>query len=294
MRILILGATGMLGTDLLDEWRKHETSGPKPELFPSGSADADVRDPFQVDGLVQKTRPDWIVVCAAYTDVDGCEKNRDLAFAVNATGVENVARSAERIGARVFLVSTDYVFDGKGTRPYETTDRVSPINVYGASKAAGEEALRKNHSSWCIARTSWLFGVHGPSFPEKILKAAETRPELSVVNDQIGSPTYTRDLAAAIRGLIERNARRIVHINNEGVCSWYDFAREILAQSGLGAIPVHPITTDQAARPARRPNYSVLSPASLHVYGIRLRLWQEALKTFLAERSAANHGPSRS
>ena len=294
MRILILGATGMLGTDLLDEWRKHETSGPKPELFPAGSADADVRDPFQVDGLVQKTRPDWIVVCAAYTDVDGCEKNRDLAFAVNATGVENVARSAERIGARVFLVSTDYVFDGMGTRPYETTDRVSPINVYGASKAAGEEALRKNHSAWCIARTSWLFGLHGPSFPEKILKAAETRPELSVVNDQIGSPTYTRDLAAAIRDLIEKNARRIVHINNEGVCSWYDFARETLAQSGLGATRVHPITTGQAARPARRPNYSVLSPASLHAYGTRLRLWQEALKAFLMDRSATNQRPSKS
>ena len=292
MRVLILGATGMLGTDLLDEWRKRASdkrsgSGPQTEVFAAGSADADVRDPFQVDALVQKTHPDWIVMCAAYTDVDGCETNRDLAFAVNATGVENVARSAERIGARVFLVSTDYVFDGKGTRPYETTDRVAPINIYGASKAAGEEALRKNHSAWCIARTSWLFGVHGPSFPGKILKAAETRPELSVVEDQIGSPTYTRDLAAAIRALIEKNARRIVHVSNEGVCSWYDFAREILAQRGRGVIPVHPITTDQSARPARRPNYSVLSPASLHAYGIRLRPWQEALGAFLAENKSS-------
>src|SRR5215470_7030570 len=199
MRILILGATGMLGTDLLDEWRKHETSGPKPELFPAGSADADVRDPFQVDGLVQKTRPDWIVLCAAYTDVDGCEKNRDLAFAVNATGSENVARAAQKVRASVFLVSTDYVFDGQGTRPYETSDPIAPINVYGASKAAGEAALRNNCSNWCIGRTSWLFGVRGPSFPDKILKAAETKPELSVVNDQVGSPTYTRDLAIAIR-----------------------------------------------------------------------------------------------
>src|SRR5262249_40504491 len=150
-----------------------------------------------------------------------------------------------------FLVSTDYVFDGKGTRPYETTDPIAPINVYGASKAAGEQALRDNSSLWCIARTSWLFGVHGPSFPEKILKAAETRPELSVVNDQVGSPTHTRDLAVAIRELVHKDARNITHITNEGICSWYDFAREILALTGYSGIPVHAITTDQSARPAR-------------------------------------------
>jgi dTDP-4-dehydrorhamnose reductase len=285
MRVLVLGATGMLGTDLLDEWNHTASSGAEShdDLIPAGSADADLRDSAQIEQLVQKVRPDWVIVCAAYADVDGCEKNRELAFAVNATGVENAARSAEKIGARVFLVSTDYVFDGKGTRPYETDDRVLPINVYGASKAAGEEALRKNSSQWCIGRTSWLFGVHGPSFPEKILKAAETRPELSVVNDQVGSPTYTRDLACAIRDLVRKDARGIVHINNEGVCSWFDFAKEILTQSDRGSIPVHPITTDQSARPARRPNYSVMSPASLHAYGIRLRTWQQALTAFLKE-----------
>jgi len=282
MRVLVLGATGMLGTDLLDEWNGVEPATGD-ELIAAGSADADIRDAGPVDQLLRKVRPDWVVNCAAYTDVDGCEKNRDLAFAVNATGVENVARAAEKIGARVFHVSTDYVFDGNGTRPYETSDPVAPINVYGASKLAGEEALQKNASSWCIGRTSWLFGVHGPSFPEKILKAAETRPELSVVNDQVGSPTYTRDLARAIRDLVRRDARGIVHISNDGVCSWFDFAKEILAQSGLRN-PVHPISTDQSARPARRPNYSVMSPARLHAYGIQLRSWQEALKAFLKER----------
>ena len=286
MRVLVLGATGMLGTDLLDEWNKSRShrGEARDELIAAGSTEADVRDGLQVEQFIQKARPDWVVVCAAYTDVDGCEKNRELAFAVNSTGVENVAGSAEKIGARVFLVSTDYVFDGKGTRPYETDDPVAPINVYGASKAAGEEALRKNSSQWCIGRTSWLFGVHGPSFPEKILKAAETRPELSVVNDQIGSPTYTRDLACAIRDLVRKDARGIVHINNEGVCSWFGFAKEILSQTGRGSLTVHPITTDQAARPARRPNYSVLSPASLHANGIRLRAWQEAMAAFLKER----------
>jgi dTDP-4-dehydrorhamnose reductase len=287
MRVLVLGATGMLGTDLLQEWNRTAPSDfGTDELVPAGSAEADLRDDAQVDRLIQKSRPDWVVVCAAYTDVDGCEKNRELAFAVNATGVENVARSAEKISARVFLVSTDYVFGGKGTRPYETDELVAPINVYGASKAAGEEALRKNSADWCIGRTSWLFGVHGPSFPEKILKAAETRPELSVVDDQVGSPTYTRDLARAIRGLVGKDARGIVHITNEGSCSWFEFAREILSQSARESISVLPITTDQSARPARRPGYSVLSPTSLHAFGIRTRRWQEALQSFLKERTS--------
>ena len=283
MRILVLGARGMLGTDLIEEWNN---AAPADVLIAAGSAEADIRDAIQVDRLIQKVTPDWVIVCAALTDVDGCEKNRELAFAVNATGVENVARSAEKIAARVFLVSTDYVFDGKGKRPYETSDPVAPINVYGASKAAGEEALRRASTAWCIGRTSWLFGIHGPSFPEKILKAAETRPELSVVNDQVGSPTYTRDLAQAIVQLVKDDARGIVQIHNDGVCSWFDFAKEILAQNGLNT-RVHPITTDQSARPARRPNYSVMSPSSLHAYGIRLREWRQALSAFLKERSVS-------
>jgi dTDP-4-dehydrorhamnose reductase len=282
MRVLVLGARGLLGTDLLNEWRTDE-------LIAAGSAEADLRDATQVDSLLERVHPDWVIVCAAYTDVDGCERNRELAFAVNATGVRNAARSAQKIGARVFLTSTDYVFDGNGSRPYETTDPIRPINVYGASKAAGEEALRETHSSWCIGRTSWLFGVHGQSFPEKILQAAETRPELFVVNDQIGSPTYTRDLARAIRELVKKDARGIVHITNEGFCSWYDFTRQILARSGRQSVSVYPISTDQAARPARRPNYSVLSPASLHAYGISTRPWAEALEAYLEERSSLKY-----
>jgi dTDP-4-dehydrorhamnose reductase len=280
MRVLVLGATGMLGTDLLKEWRSDE-------LIPAGSGEADLRDFAQLERLVGNVRPDWIVLSAAYTDVDGCERNPELAFAVNASGVENVARAARSFGARVFLVSTDYVFDGRADRPYETDDPVAPINVYGASKAAGEAALESGHSAWCIGRTSWLFGVRGPSFPDKILRAAETRPELSVVNDQIGSPTYTRDLARAIRDLVLKDARGIVHITNQGICSWFDFACEILLQSGRNSVPVLPISTDQSARPARRPNYSALSPSSLHAYGLRLRPWQEALKAFLQERQGA-------
>jgi dTDP-4-dehydrorhamnose reductase len=269
----------MLGTDLVSEWQSDE-------LIPAGSAEADLRNFNEVEKLIVKVRPEWIVVSAAYTDVDGCERDPELAFAVNATGVENVARAAQSVAARVFLVSSDYVFDGLGNRPYEIDDPVAPINVYGAAKAAGEAALRKYHSAWCIGRTSWLFGIHGPSFPEKILSAAQTRPQLSVVNDQIGSPTYTRDLACAIRDLVRKDARGITHITNEGICSWYDFACEILSLSGQKKIPVLPISTDQSARPARRPKYSVLSAASLHAYNLRLRPWQQALRAFLQERSS--------
>ncbi len=279
MRILVLGARGMLGTDLLKEWQSDD-------LIPAGSAEADIRNFAAVQKLVSGVRPDWIVLSAAYTDVDGCERNPELAFAVNGTGVENVARAAQSIAARIFLVSTDYVFDGASSRPYEIDDTIAPLNVYGASKAAGEAALRNSASAWCIGRTSWLFGVNGPSFPQKILQAAQTRPELCVVNDQVGSPTYTRDLACAIRDLVRKDARGITHITNQGICSWFDFAREILLQSGCQSVPVLPITTDQSARPARRPNYSVLSPTSLHAYSVRLRPWQEALRAFLQERSS--------
>jgi dTDP-4-dehydrorhamnose reductase len=279
MRILVLGARGMLGTDLLKEWQSDD-------LIPADSAEADIRNFAEVQKLVSGVRPDWIVLSAAYTDVDGCERDPELAFAVNGTGVENVARAAQAIAARIFLVSTDYVFAGVSSRPYENDDPIAPLNVYGASKAAGEAALRNSTAAWCIGRTSWLFGVNGPSFPQRILQAAETRPELSVVNDQVGSPTYTRDLACAIRDLVRKDARGITHITNEGICSWFDFAREILLQSGRQSVPVLPITTDQSGRPARRPNYSVLSPASLHAYGLRLRPWQEALRAFLEERSS--------
>ncbi|HVO58739.1 MAG TPA: dTDP-4-dehydrorhamnose reductase [Dongiaceae bacterium] len=282
MRILVLGARGMLGRDLLDEWSSEKSD----QVIPAGSAEADLREFDQVRALVEKARPEWIIVSAAYTDVDGCERNPELAFAVNGTGVGNVARAAQSTGSRVLLVSTDYVFDGQGTRPYEINDPIAPLSVYGKSKAAGEAALQADApQGWVIARTSWLFGVHGPSFPAKILQAADSRPELSVVNDQIGSPTYTRDLARAIRQLVQKGAHGIFHVTDEGVCSWFDFAREILALSGRSN-PVLPITTDQSARPARRPAYSVLSPASLHAVGIRTRPWQEALRAFLAEKSA--------
>jgi dTDP-4-dehydrorhamnose reductase len=275
MRVLLIGANGMLGKDIVQEWKDDE-------LIPATSRDADIRDFQQVERLITATRPEWIVLTAAYTDVDGSERDPEGAFAVNGKGTENVAVVAEKYGAKVLYTSTDYVFDGKGTRPYEPADTITPINVYGASKARGEQAIQAGLRDWCIVRTSWLFGASGSSFPEKILRAAETRPELSVVSDQVGSPTYTRDLAAAIRSLVHADARGFVSVTNSGICSWFEFAKEILRQAGKNNA-VKAIDTVQAARAAKRPAYSVLSPAALHALGITVRHWREALPPYLAE-----------
>jgi dTDP-4-dehydrorhamnose reductase len=265
----------MLGKDIVQEWKDDE-------LIPATSRDADIRNYEQVERLITATRPEWIVLTAAYTDVDGSERDPEAAFAVNGKGTENVASVAEKYGAKVLYTSTDYVFDGQGTRPYEPADPIAPINVYGESKARGEQALQASLRDWCIVRTSWLFGASGSSFPEKILRAAESRPELSVVSDQVGSPTYTRDLAGAIRGLVHADARGFVSVTNSGTCSWFEFAKEILRQAGKNN-PVKPIDTAQAARAAKRPAYSVLSPSALHALGITVRHWREALPPYLAE-----------
>ena len=275
MRVLLIGANGMLGKDIVQEWR-HD------ELIPATSRDADIRNYEQVERLITASRPEWIVLAAAYTDVDGSERDPEAAFAVNGKGTENVAGVAQKYGAKVLYISTDYVFDGQGKRPYEPADPIAPINVYGESKARGEQAIQASLRDWCIVRTSWLFGASGSSFPEKILRAAETRPELSVVSDQVGSPTYTRDLAVAIHGLVHADARGFVNVTNSGTCSWFEFAQEILRQAGKNN-PVIPIDTVQAARAAKRPAYSVLSPAALHTFGITVRHWREALPPYLAE-----------
>ncbi len=279
MRILVIGSNGMLGKDLVQDW-------PGDEVIPATSLDADIRDLEQVRQLASRTRPDWIVLTAAYTDVDGSEKNPELALAVNGEGTKNVARAAQEFGAKLFYVSTDYLFDGTATHPIEPQHPIAPLNVYGQSKAAGENAIQQNHSAWCIARTSWLFGAKGSSFPEKILRAAETRPELTVVADQFGSPTFTRDLASAIHQLVQADARGILNATNSGSCSWFEFAKEVLRQAGRSSVRVLPISTADAGRPAKRPAYSVLSPASLHQHGIHLRCWQDATAAYLKELRA--------
>jgi dTDP-4-dehydrorhamnose reductase len=265
----------MLGSDLVEQWTDDE-------VIPATSGDVDIREIGKLRHLITQVHPEWVVLAAAYTDVDGSERNPELAFAVNGEGTRNVARIAQELGRKLFYVSTDYVFDGTSHRPYEPDDPVHPLNVYGASKAAGENAVREQSKHWLIARTSWLFGASRTSFPEKILRAAARQSQIKVVADQIGSPTFTKDLATAIRDLIRSDARGILHITNSGSCSWFEFAKEVLLRGGRKT-PILPITTAEADRLAKRPAYSVLSPASLTVRGITLRSWQEAVDAYLAD-----------
>ncbi len=277
MKAMILGSSGLLGQALMREWKADDVVG-------FSSRDVDIRDANKVEDAVHRTRSDWIVLAAAYADVDGCESNPDRAFAVNRDGAVNVARAAKESGANLLFLSSDYVFDGRKTVPYETADPRHPQSVYGRSKAEAEVGLLEVLPDCCIVRTSWLFGSGGKCFPDTILKLAATRPTLDVVDDQRGCPTYCVDLARAITDLCHRGARGILHVTNAGDCSWFEFAREIVKSSGL-ASQVRPVSSAQMARPAPRPAYSVLSGTSLKDYRIAMPTWRDALRRYLDERA---------
>ncbi len=280
MRVTIFGATGLLGKALLGAW-----DSKRDKVVGLGSKDADVRDADQVRAVLERTQPEWIVNAAAYTDVDGCEVHRELAFAVNCQGAVNVAAAAKSRGAQLILLSTDYVFDGLSTQPYETTAPRAPRSVYGNSKAQAETRIAEILPGACIVRTSWLFGVGGKCFPDTILKMAEKRPAVEVVDDQRGSPTHAPDLAQAIVALCRQRATGIVHVTNAGDCSWFEFAAEIARAAKLNLV-VRPTTSEKFARPAERPKYSVLSARSREQYGIAMPHWKDALATYLAARLA--------
>lgn len=276
MRVLIFGASGMLGRDLLPAFAEHHVTG-------LGSRDVDLRDASRVSEAVRRACPDWIILSAAYTDVDGCEQDPEKAFAVNRDGAVNVANAALEAGSRLLFVSTDYVFDGSRRTPYEIEDSRNPINVYGRAKAEAEVRLSEILPGCCIVRTSWLFGKGGKCFPDTMLLLAKTKSEIRVVHDQRGCPTYTADLARAIAELTGKNAHGIVHATNRGNCSWYEFAHETLAAKSPNVV-VLPTTTAEFPRPAKRPAYSVLSEASLRSVGIELPPWQDALQRYLSVR----------
>ena len=276
MRVLILGATGMLGKDLVRAFSAQEVIG-------LGSKDADLRDSAQVSRVVQQARPDWVILSAAYADVDGCEADPGRAFGVNCDGAAYVATAAFQNGSRLVFVSSDYVFDGEKLTPYEVGDPRGPINVYGRSKAEAEVRLLEILPECCIVRTSWLFGTGGKCFPDTMRQLAASRPELRVVNDQRGCPTFTPDLARTMAQLTECGASGIVHVTNSESCSWFEFAQAILEDNPMTRVV--PVTSAEFPRPARRPNYSVLSGASLRDRGIELPTWRDALDRYLRERN---------
>jgi dTDP-4-dehydrorhamnose reductase len=280
MRVAVIGASGLLGKYLLREWKGDEVLG-------LTSKDIDIRDANQVRQVLESTRPEWIILAAADTDVDGCESNPDQAFLTNCTGAVNVAEAARDFGSRLVFISSDYVFDGTKQSPYETTDDRHPINVYGHSKAEAEVRVSEVLPTACVLRTSWLFGTGGKCFPDTILKVAAKRARIEVVDDQRGCPTYARDLARAIAWLCQNQGQGIVHATNSGSCTWFEFATEIVRLSRLETA-VEPTTSAKFPRPAARPKYSVLSGTSLASYGFVMPAWPEALCEYLRERASGN------
>ena len=273
--ILVIGANGMLGRDLMsllaDRARGVDTM------------DIDITSSESTERVVKALRPSVVINCAAYTDVDGCETEQMRAMQVNGEGVANLASVTRVIGAKLVQISTDYVFNGGKGTPYVETDRPDPISIYGESKLAGEmkAALNPDH---LIVRTQWLYGLQGKNFVETMLRLAEEKDQLDVVDDQIGSPTWTVDLARTLMALIGNGCRGIYHAVNSGSCSWNDFARAIFEEAGL-TVKVNGMTTEQLNRPARRPLYSTLDCSKLaRDIGHSLQPWREALKAYLAER----------
>ena len=246
----------------------------------------DVTDTGRVLATVGENRPDVVIHAAAYTDVDGCERDPDRAFRVNALGTWNAAAACRQSDAALVYISTDFVFDGEKGEPYTEYDVPRPIGCYGASKLAGETHVRALCPRHYIVRTAWLYGEHGKNFPYAILNAAKTKKELSVVADQVGSPTFTADLAAAIRELIGNPLYGTYHITNKGACSWYDFAGRILSLAGISDVEVRPIKSEEWPSPTKRPRYSVLGHCALELQGRdNLRSWEDALADFISRLS---------
>jgi dTDP-4-dehydrorhamnose reductase len=269
---LVLGAGGLLGSAV-------QAAVPASiNLVALTHRDLAIDDASAVDRIVARERPAWIINCAGFTQVDRAEAEPEAAQRVNAVGPANLARAARTQGAKLLHVSTDYVFDGRARRPYREDDAVAPLNVYGRTKLAGEHAVREIlPEAHLIVRTQWLYGPGGPNFVATILRLARERPELKVVNDQQGRPTYSRDLAAALWRLIEADARGIVHCANDGVATWFDLATAAVAAAGLRT-PVLPCSTAEMPRPAPRPAFSVLDCAHYaKLTGKPLRHWTDAL-----------------
>jgi dTDP-4-dehydrorhamnose reductase len=294
MRILITGISGMLGVDLCETLREeYEVAGLDIKDFSSTSLPsprvhkADITDRHGLKKLFRQLPPHSVIHTAAYTDVDGCEKNPDRAHRVNALGTRNIALICQEKNIPLVYVSTDFVFDGKKNCPYAELDEPRPLNVYGRSKLAGENYVRSLLERYFIVRTSWLYGRHGKNFVDTILKLAEEKEVLTVVGDQVGSPTYTKDLAQEMKKLVSSSSYGIYHITNSGSCSWYGFAKEILKLAGIRGVKVKPITSRELNRPAPRPQFSVLNHSSSgRGAGNTMRPWKEALKEYLEERKA--------
>jgi len=294
LKILVTGAAGQLGTDVMAELQNHPPSVDgtlfskralcEPSSFMGiDISDLDITDGDAVRAYLTTHKPQCVIHCAAYTAVDKAEDEPELCFNVNAGGTENLARVCKDIGAEMIYISTDYVFGGKGDEPYETDAVKTPVSTYGKSKLAGEEAVKRYLEKYYIVRISWVFGSSGNNFVKTMLKLAQSKDEINVINDQIGSPTYTPDLAILLCDMALSGKYGIYHATNEGFCSWSDFAKEIMHQSN-NICKINPIPTEQYLTKAIRPKNSKLSKNSLDKSGFsRLPEWQDALRRFLRD-----------
>jgi dTDP-4-dehydrorhamnose reductase len=283
LKILLLGHKGMLGSDLLLKLNlQHDIVGMDKE-------EIDIVSAKECANAIKDTEPNIVINAAAYTNVDGCETAKEECFAVNAEAVKNIAQACRDKNIRIIHFSTDYVFDGTAKQPYKEDDQCNPINAYGESKLAGERYLQTMANNYILIRTSWLYGVKGKNFVQTILDKTKKTPTLAVVDDQVGSPTHTKDLAAAVDLLISQNLKGIFHVTNRGSCSWYQFAVKILQEAGVKNIDVKPIKSDKLQRPAKRPAYSVLSMQKfISATGKTMQPWQLAMQDYLKSINKLN------
>jgi len=283
-RVLVIGAKGMLGRDLVkvlySTFRTDKHSDW--EVLEWDIDEIDIREEKTTVTKIESFHPEIVINVAGYTDVNGCESNEEEAFAVNAEGMKHVALGALQCRAKVVYLSTDYIFDGKKKEPYLEDDPPNPLNVYGRSKWKGEQYVRELLEDALIIRTQWLYGRFGNNFVSSILRQGREKKVLSIVNDQIGSPTYTVDLSEAISVLLKYDVRGVFHVANSDLCTWYTLGQAILKLSGMERVKVIPISSKELDRPAVRPPYSVLNCQKLRqVTGMTLRPWAEALKDFI-------------
>lgn len=285
---LVPGARGMLGQELVRRLQALQTSCDELRVAALGPAELDITNREAVFDCLRRRRPDLVINAAAYTNVDGCERQVETAMAVNAAGPRHLAEACAEFGGFLAHFSTDFVFDGLSLRPYQPDDAAAPLSVYGQSKWEGEESIRRSGARHLIVRTSWLFGHGGRNFVEAIIERAERGEPLRVVTDQVGRPTFTEDLSDATIALLTAGAQGTLHFANSGHCSWNELAREIVRLMGY-PVEVQAMTSDQLDRPARRPAYSVLDTSAYErLTGRSIPDWREALARYLMKRASSN------
>ena len=276
MRILVTGVKGQLGHDVMNELAKRGHTGIGVDV-----EEMDITDAKKVNEVIRASEVEAVIHCAAYTAVDAAEDQVELCRKINAEGTENIAKVCKELDIKMMYISTDYGFDGEGTRPWEPDDERHPLNVYGLTKYEGELAVEKYLDKFFTIRIAWVFGVNGKNFIKTMLKLSETHDELNVVDDQIGSPTYTYDLAVLLVDMIETEKYGRYHATNEGLCSWYEFACEIFRQAGRD-VKVNPVSSDEFPTKAKRPHNSRMDKSKLTENGFTpLPAWQDALKRYL-------------